>query len=206
MKMNITRLSIIASLMMLFLSINQSAIAAEPARVQVGIDYHYAIGLADDFNGHHTSIADQYFAGGYTTVTCLYNINQKFSAGLGAGIGLYSSGDIFTAPIFGTFRYRPLKNPLKDFYAFTDLGLGLGKEFWNVGPGFLWNIGIGWQKMFRKHFGINFQIAYNLNDFRRYRANVESVEHPDYDYYYIITAVPASDWRHSLAFGVGLVF
>lgn len=206
MKMNLTRLGIIASLMMLLLSINQSAIAAEPARVQVGIDYHYALGLANDFNGYHTSIADQYFAGGYTTVTCLYNINQKFSAGLGVGLGIYASSEIITAPIYGTFRYRPLKNSLKDFYAVTDLGVELGERFWDVGPGFLWNIGIGWQKMFHKHFGLNFQFTYNLNYFRIYQEKITLWEYPFLTELFTQPAPPANEWRHSLAFGVGLVF
>ena len=183
--------------------------AVEPGKVQIGIDYHYAVGLGYFQPGYDVKNTGEYFGGGYTTVTGLYNINQKFSAGLGLGIGLYSCGEgtILKAPVFGTFRYRPFKKEsLKNFYAVTDLGVGLGEVFWKVKPGFLWNIGIGWQKMFRKHFGLNFQITYNLHEFRGYRTKVYLNYDTEYGYYYDINRVPAGEWHHMLAFGVGLVF
>jgi hypothetical protein len=136
-------------------------------------------------------------------LSLLYNINQKYTVGVGLGMDRYEPAPN-TLPIFATFRYRPFVKPnLSDFYAFTNLGYAVSsKDDFDLTSGFMGDFGIGWSKMFYKHFGINLQIAYNLKQFR-----FPTLDYIVDDYvYYEPTLIKISQWRHSLSFGVGLVF
>ena len=64
----------------------------------------------------------------------------------------------------------------------------------------MWDAGVGYTKMFRKHFGLNFQVGYNLKEF--HGQNFYGID-PDSgaDYVRKFNSV-----RHSLSLGVGLVF
>lgn len=70
-----------------------------------------------------------------------------------------------------------------------------------IAPGWLWDLGIGYTKMFRRHFGLNFQIGYNLKEFGgipSYNYNIDTEE--------ITYLGTISDLRHSLSVGIGFVF
>lgn len=65
------------------------------------------------------------------------------------------------------------------------------------------DLGIGYTKMFRRHFGLNFQIGYNLKEFAgipsyRYDIDTENIT--------ITYLGNIKDLRHSLSIGIGLVF
>ena len=57
-------------------------------------------------------------------------------------------------------------------------------------PGVLFNLGVGYTKMFAKHFGVNFQLGYNLKQFKYTHSNIPNLEAT----------------RHSVIFGLGLTF
>ena len=66
--------------------------------------------------------------------------------------------------------------------------------------GWLWNLGVGYRIMFRKHFGLNFQLCYNLQQFggTNILVNNETTQQSYYDI--------SNNLRHSLSAGIALVF
>lgn len=120
---------------------------------------------------------------------------------IGIGADRYTHPDFNTIPIYGTFRYSPITKIPKG-YLYTNLGYGC---FANeaISSGWMWDLGIGYTKMFRKHFGLNFQIGYNLKEFAdipSYRYDIDSENT-------VITYLgKVKDLRHSLSFGIGMVF
>ena len=178
------------------LFVSLTAISAEPSKIQFALDYHYNLGLSQRGLGVTITRSDMEMHGNSLHATLLYNINSKFTTGVGIGLDRYEPSPN-TLPIFATFRYRPFKTQMaKYFYAFTDFGYSVPSEDDdNLSSGILWNLGVGWQKMFRKHFGLNFQFGYN---FKQFRANMHDY---DSDYY-----KKFSIYRNSLTFGFGLVF
>jgi hypothetical protein len=60
--------------------------------------------------------------------------------------------------------------------------------------------------MLRRHFGVNFQVGYQLKQIR-FPYYIYDFYDEDYDDNYVeSTRTTASDWRHSITFGFGLVF
>lgn len=156
--------------------IGVSVFAAEPGKFQFDIDYQYTLGLKQSALGSSVNRNKFEMHGNAFLLSGLYNINDKFSVGAGFGLDSFSPSPK-TLPIFATFRYRPLQTlSLKDMYCFTNLGYGvLSTDNYEYAPGWLFNIGIGWQKMFRKHFGINLKIGYSLNEFRSEKHDYDDV-------------------------------
>ena len=92
-------------------------------------------------------------------------------------------------------RYKAIEK-VPDLYLFSDLGYAL--KVGDFTKGFTGNIGIGYTHMFKKHFGLNFQIAYNLKRFNDiptiiYDANLQETHYGT-----------TNSTRHSLSFGVGI--
>lgn len=125
--------------------------------------------------------------------------HARISAGAGIGADRYEEPGYNTFPLFGTFRYRPIRTFL-DTYVYTNLGYGVFTREDSIYPGWMWDAGVGYTKMFRKHFGLNFQVGYNLKEF--HGQNFYGID-PDSgaDYVRKFNSV-----RHSLSLGVGLVF
>lgn len=103
------------------------------------------------------------------------------------------------------FYYFYEKQKIKDLYAFTNLGWAFGSDPDNgTKRSFLMDFGIGWQKMFRRHFGLNFQIGYHMKQFG---TRVYEGPFYDEDYGYLTNYLGVKPmWSHGLTFGVGLVF
>ena len=136
-------------------------------RIQVGLDYHYSIGLTQKLMGESIHKKDFDMYGNSLHFSLLYNLSHLFTIGMGSGFDAYRPS-ANTLPIYATFRYRPLQRlALKNIYCFTNLGYSLPVDDDDLlSSGWLFDIGVGWQKMFYRHLGINFQVGYNLKEFK----------------------------------------
>ncbi|EXY36446.1 hypothetical protein M145_1439, partial [Bacteroides fragilis str. 34-F-2 len=78
--------------------------------------------------------------------------------------------------------------------AFTNIGYAvIGKQ--ETYTGMMWDLGIGYKKMFRSHFGLNFQFGYNLKQFRNINSYVTSD-----------IMQRENSTRSSLSLGIGVIF
>ncbi len=184
--------------LLLLVGLESFAQEKNPARFHVALDYHYNLGLRER-NSLFTMKRSEFKMGGNSVhLTFLYHILPRLSAGAGIGIDGYRNPPHTTFPVFGTVYYRPLKKYLNP-YVYTNLGYGLGKRrYGSFASGWLLDAGIGYTKMFARHFGLNCQFGYNLKQF-----DVETTVYIDnlpVGSYFI------KDIRHSLSFGFGLVF
>lgn len=169
-------------------------------RFHVALDYHYSLGFVENFYGEPIRRSDGYnMHGNSLHLTALYDITRRISAGAGIGADRYEEPGYNTFPVFGTFHYRPFRKFL-DAYLYTNLGYGIfsGNGSDNY-PGWVWDAGLGYTKMYWKHFGLNFQLGYNLKEFGGFSFFRMTT---DGDYY----IKKVSSVRHSLSLGIGLVF
>lgn len=164
------------------------------SRFHMVLDYHFNLGFGENHNGTPLRRSDGYnMRGNSLHLTALYDITKRISFGAGIGADRYEEPGYNTIPVFGTFRYRPFRTFL-DAYTYTNLGYGLfGGEDSSSHFGWMWDAGVGYNLMFRRHFGLNFQVGYNLKEFR--------------DVYYDADGSwSGNSIRHSLSLGFGLVF
>jgi hypothetical protein len=173
----------------------QKTIKKDP-KFHVLLDYHYNLGLATKQQWQSYDLSKR---GHSLHLTALYDFTSRIAAGIGIGADRYTHPDFNTIPVYATFRYKPVSN-IPQGYIYTNLGYGC---FSNeaITSGWMWDLGIGYTKMFRRHFGLNFQIGYNLKEFAdipfyEYNINTENIT-------YLGTI---NDLRHSLSIGIGLVF
>ena len=174
-------------LLLILLSINAKA----QCKFHVDLDYHYYFGLAEkvSINRHTDTRSDYKMGGNSLTLAARYDVHPKVSVGAGFGLSRYTQGYVNTLPVYVTLRYKPIEK-MKDAYVFTDLGYAIESKKDDFTQGALFNLGVGYTKMFAKHFGVNFQLGYNLKTF----------SHPYGD----MPALKAT--RHSVIFGLGLTF
>ena len=167
-------------------------------RLHFEISYDYSLGLSHAVAGHNLPQGYMETSGSMLHFMGIYDLNQSFSIGAGIGIDSYKS-NLKTLPIFGTFRYRPFYDiTVKNIYAYTNIGYGIPyNNDRSLSSGLLFNLGIGWQKMFRSHFGINAHIGYCLNQFK---------DHAGYSWEGYTFDQKISIWRNSLSFGFGFTF
>lgn len=168
-------------------------------KFHVILDYHHNVGLSEKYWGQTLKRKEYQMYGNSLHLTALYDITHKMSAGIGIGADRYEEPEYNTFPLYGTFQYHPMSS-LPNGYVFTDIGYGIFKSD-NVTPGWIWNAGIGYIKMFRKHFGLNFQLGYNLKEFGNIPSYYVNLKDEELNY-----AGKKSSIRHSLSIGVGLVF
>lgn len=198
-RINLTILLLMASLM-----VQMSAAAAEPCKFQVELDFSLSAGFHQRYKTMEDSPVADYeaYAGFLTHVSLLYNINRKFTTGIGVGLDNYSLAPN-AVPVFATFRHRPIQKPiLENFYYFTNLGYSLpfvdSKTF---AAGWLFDVGIGWQKNFRKHFGLDVHLGYGLKEFRTHygyaNSPIGTVTFRVPEKYSIV--------RNSIVLGIGIV-
>mgnify|MGYP000756714995 FL=1 len=174
---------------------SRSTVKNDP-KFHVLLDYHYNLGLATKQQWQNSGMSK----GGHSLhLTALYDFTSRIAAGIGIGADRYTYPHFNTIPVYVTFRYKPVSS-IPNGYIYTNLGYGC---FSNeaIAPGWLWDLGIGYTKMFRRHFGLNFQIGYNLKEFGgipSYNYNIDTEE--------ITYLGTISDLRHSLSMGIGFVF
>lgn len=165
------------------------------SRFHFDIDYHYNLGLCEKIMGETLKRGQYKMGGNSVQLSSRYDITRQWSAGIGIGLSRYTNLDYNTMPVYTTVRYKAMEK-VPNLYIFTDLGYAL--KVGDFTKGFTGNIGIGYTHMFKKHFGLNFQIAYNLkrfNDVPVYIYDVDSHETHLFN---------ENSTRHSLSFGVGI--
>lgn len=184
-------------LLVILLQIACATTALGQSKFHVDVDYHYALGLNEHFGG--TSLSrGRYKMGGHSVhLASRYDVSPRWSAGVGIGIDRYTKPNYNTMPVYATVRYKMLKE-VPEVYAFADLGYAI--KVGDYTQGCTGNIGVGYTHMFAKHFGLNFQVAYNLKRFTSIPTYIYNVESGD------ITFTEESSTRHSLSFGIGLTF
>lgn len=161
------------------------------------IDYHYNLGLTEKIMGMTLS-RGKYNMGGHSLhLTSRYDITPLWSVGWGFGLDRYTEMEYNTLPVYATARYKIIKE-MPALYTFTDLGYAIKNG--DFTKGFMGNLGIGYTYMLAKHFGLNFQIAYNLKRFTNIPIHIYN-EDTGQSYYNEVKST-----RHSLSFGVGLSF
>lgn len=128
-------------------------------------------------------------------LSVLYNFTKQISAGAGIGADRYESPGYNTFPLFASIHYSPLKQHT-NFYVFANVGYALfGKQ--ETYNGWVVDLGVGYKKMFSRHFGLNFQLGYNWKQFKDGGGYVvESTE----------MYKKTNSYRSSLSFGMGLIF
>lgn len=175
-----------------------SIIAAHSqSKVNVLLDYHYQLGIAE--KGYHKiTRSDSKMYGNSLHLTVLYNINKQVSTGLGIGADRYEKPGYNTFPLYASLHFSPLKKFL-NLYTYTNIGYAIFDKT-DIYQGVMWDLGVGYKKMFKKHFGINVQLGYNLKQFK------------DVDYYIYDSKNEEfknerrNNIRNSLSMGVGLIF
>ena len=154
------------------------------------MDYHYNLGFSEKGYDYHILRNNYHMLGNSLHLSALYDFTPSLSIGAGIGSDRYEEPGYNTFPVFATVHYIPVKNHIPNAYLYTNLGYALKGEISR--RGWLYDIGIGYKKMFRKHFGLNFQFGYNLKQFK-------------IPYYYPVPK-DRSSIRHSLSFGFGFIF
>lgn len=165
------------------------------SRFHFDIDYHYNLGLCEKIMGETLKRGQYKMGGNSIQFTPRYDITRQWSAGIGIGLSRYTNLDYNTMPVYATVRYKAIEK-VPDLYLFTDLGYAL--KVGDFTKGFTGNIGIGYTHMFKKHFGLNFQIAYNLKRFNDIPVYVYDVDTHETHY------LNGNSTRHSLSFGIGV--
>lgn len=171
-------------------------------RFHIELDYAYQLGLDEKLHGYNYD-SEGRLGGHAVTLNALYNLNRAFTLGIGTGISGFNrqyNGNSTVVPLYAIVRYRPITTH-RPFYTYAEVGHTLfnKSEYNNFSGGFLTSLGAGYQLMLKRHFGFNFRLGYNLQQF---------ADLPIYDF----TQEEAklldrrSLWRHSLQFGFGLVF
>jgi len=98
--------------------------------------------------------------------------------------------------MFVKISYSPIRL-IEKVYVYTKLGYGIETEISN--GGFLFNPGLSYKLNLHKFFNFNFMLGYHLQSIR-------------YDILYhekegaIIDKKTGHNYRHSLSFGMGLIF
>jgi len=165
-------------------------------KLHFDVDYHYNLGLSERLAGTTLSRSDYGLGGHSLHLSARYDVATRWSAGVGIGLDRYTEPDYNTMPIFATVRFVPLTT-IPSAYAFADLGYST--RAWSCVEGMVGNLGVGYTYMISRHFGLNFQVAYNLKRFHESYQTWLS----DADGY---GETSMNSTRHSLSFGVGLTF
>lgn len=170
---------------------------SELNKFQFGADYLHSFGLVE--NGLGMTFTDGMHSNAIR-FSGLYNINPLFSAGIGVGVEVYEPHRS-SLPIYASGRWRPLQKPLlDDFYVLMNMGYSVSMDDDHIlTSGFLGEAGIGWQKMLRRHFGLNLQFGYQLKQF--HLDTVWCGENGEGPY-----NRKSDFWRQSLFLSFGLVF
>lgn len=174
-------------------------IAKAQSKFHMILDYHYNLGITEKYWGKSFDRGEYKMHGNSLHLTALYDITHKISVGAGIGADRYEEPGYNIFPVYGTFRYHLLPK-MPNGYVYTNLGYGIFKND-NVTPGWMWDAGVGYTKMFRKHFGLNFQLGYNLKEFGKIPSY--EINFPNGEVNYV---GEKSSIRHSVSFGIGLVF
>lgn len=170
-------------------------------KIHFHVDYHYLMGVVQK-NGKYSTIhrSDENMAGSSFHLSGMYSLNKRTEVGFGIGADYYNSPNITTFPVLASLKYAPLRHML-DYYIYTNAGYAFGTKISDKGA--VAGAGIGYKRMFKKHFGIKLELGYNLQQIRVSQENIIVFPDPDG-----VTPIikGLSVFRHSLSFGTGFIF
>lgn len=175
-----------------------SVTALAQSKLHIDLDYQYSMGMSEKFAGNAYSRGSYKMGGNLLQVAARYDVATQWSVGIGMGLARYTEPDFNTYPVFATLRYKPVRK-LPQAYLFTDLGYGL-KLADDSNSGFSGKLGVGYTWMIMRHFGLNFQIAYDLKNFRDITTAYYDEATDKTEFY------KSNSTRHSISFGIGLTF
>ena len=180
------------------------------AQFHAGIDVKYSVGVCEE--DIDLNKVDNTNSLGIN-VSGLYEFTPQIWAGVGITTNINDKSmmvvedyTVTKVPImqfapYITMRYRPFTKHL-NAYVFTDLGYALPFSIANnvqsFSEGVMWNAGVGYSLMFAKHFGLNFNVGYNLQQIKG-TPYLLSSSNSD-------TKIASNNIRHSVAFAIGLIF
>ena len=170
------------------------------SRIHFNADYHYLLGISQK-NGSYSSLhrSDMKMSGSSFRLAGMYSLNTRMDIGIGIGTECYEKPKITTFPIFASARYSPLKRTLSP-YIYADAGYAFGTKISD--RGILADLGIGYKHMFKKHFGIKFEVGYNMQHIQVDKENI--IVFPTSNS--VAPSKGASVFRHSISFGTGFIF
>ncbi|MDR1382149.1 MAG: hypothetical protein LBJ47_11815 [Tannerella sp.] len=119
-----------------------------------------------------------------------YSINGLIALGAGFGTDVLESPHYSTFPVFVSVHVTPFK--YKKLFFYNDLGYSLDTKI--SYPGLHEELGAGYKLMFKKHFGLSFNLGYNLKQMQNIIINDNGMTGTSYT------------TRHSLSAGMGFVF
>lgn len=166
-------------------------------------EFNFEVGYSHSFGLHQSGFyhTDQTKYGNSWRVAALYNITPQLSAGAGFEIGALENPSCNRMAPYATIRYKPFEGSGKDLYLYGNLGWAIGTDdkhnrFY---PGFTGEAGLGYTKMFAKHFGVYIHAGYGFNQMR-YTATGINTDGS------IAFNEKVHDNRGSLVVSVGIVF
>jgi hypothetical protein len=159
--------------------------------LHLNLDYHYSVGISERGDLYNIDRHDSKMYGNSLRLSAVYSFSKKFDSGIGVGADRCENPGYNTFPIFGILRYFPFSqnhNP----YVYTNVGYAINTS--NSNPGAMWDLGVGYQKMLRKHFGLKMELGYSLKNIKG-DLLMEGT-----------TIGSVSQTRNSLSMGLGLIF
>lgn len=171
------------------------------SKIHFHVDYHYLMGVVQK-NGKYSTIhrSDEKMGGSSFRLSGMYSLNKRTEVGIGVGADCYNSPNITTFPVLASLKYVPLKHML-DYYIYTDAGYAFGTKISDKGA--VAGVGLGYKRMFKKHFGLKLELGYNIQQIRVSQENIIVFPGPDG-----VTPIikGLSVFRHSISFGTGFIF
>lgn len=170
------------------------------SRIHFNADYRYLLGIIQK-NGTYSSVhrRGMEMYGSSLRLSGMYSLNTRTNIGIGVGAECYENPEITTFPIFASAKYSPLKHTLSP-YIYANVGYAFGTEISD--RGILAELGIGYKHMFKKHFGLKFEVGYNMQQIRVDKENI--IVFPTSNS--ITPSKGVSVFRHSISFGTGFIF
>lgn len=170
-------------------------------KIHFHVDYHYLMGIAQK-NGKYATIhrSDEKMGGSSFRLSGMYSLNERIEVGVGVGADCYNSPDITTFPVLATIQYTPLKH-LSAGYLYTNAGYAFGTRISDKGA--VAGLGLGYKRMYKKHFGIKLEAGYNMQQVRVDQENIIVFPNPGG---VKSTIKGLSVLRHSISFGAGFIF
>lgn len=161
------------------------------SKFQVSLDYHHYLGFYEKGKGYTFHRKDYKMHGNSLRLSGIYFLSQRLGIGAGIGADRYEEPGYNTFPVFTTMHFSPLKHYIP-FYLFISPGYALKTN--NSFQGAVCDLGAGYKRMFKKHFGMKFDLSYNLKNFRDKAYDTNGKQ-------FTYTAT-----RHSLSIGLGFIF
>jgi hypothetical protein len=171
------------------LSVSTNVVAQN--KLHFGLDYHHSLGISERGDLYNIDRHDSKMYGNSLRLSAVYSFSKRIDSGIGLGADRCENPGYNTFPIFGTLRYFPsLQNHHP--YLYTNLGYGINTN--NSNPGVMWDLGAGYQKMLKKHFGVKLELGYSFKDIRGDLLMSD------------MKIGTVSQKRNSLSLGLGLIF